>query len=70
MSDRASSCFPSRSIETRETMIDRGESFQTADVERISFRKLDFLRASEFKSFLWLLYLINIAGYINILSVG
>ena len=38
-------------VEIREIIIDRGESFQTADVERISFRKLDFLRASDFKSF-------------------
>ena len=41
-----------RASRNREITIDRGESFHAADVERISFRKLDFLRASDFKSFL------------------
>ena len=44
--------LPIARVEMREITIDRGESFQTANVERISFRKLDFLRAGNFKGFL------------------
>ena len=54
MSDTRLVPLPIARVESREAMIDRGESFQTADVERISFRKLDFQRASDFQSFLGL----------------
>ena len=51
MSDSATSCLPIARVEDREISIDRGESFHTANVERISFRKFDVLRAGNFEEF-------------------